>query len=109
LDDNDQIATTGQTLTPTRAVIDATGGWCDAGDYMKLVETTSYTVALPEIGVRDFPNQVGANAPRNHSSTSRPPDSISYEGHAYGIQFLMKMWAATLPLYYEYAVLQYSE
>ena len=36
------------------------GGWWDAGDYMKYVETISYTVALQEIGIRDFPNQMGA-------------------------------------------------
>src|SRR5271165_6619511 len=38
--------------------IDAAGGWWDAGDYVKYVETTSYTEALMEIGVRDFPNQM---------------------------------------------------
>ncbi len=26
--------------------IDASGGWWDAGDYLKFVETTSYTVAM---------------------------------------------------------------
>src|SRR5208282_2336189 len=35
--------------------IDAAGGWWDAGDYEKYVETVSYTAALMEIGVRDFP------------------------------------------------------
>src|SRR5215469_17239754 len=33
-------------LTPTGAVIDASGGWWDAGDYLKFVQTHSYTVAL---------------------------------------------------------------
>ena len=35
--------------------IDAAGGWWDAGDYLKYVETASYTAALMQIGVRDFP------------------------------------------------------
>ena len=47
------------TLTPTGVVIDASGGWWDAGDYMKFVETHSYVVALMLIGVRDFTNQMG--------------------------------------------------
>ena len=33
-------------LTATGAVLDASGGWWDAGDYLKFVETHSYTVAL---------------------------------------------------------------
>jgi endoglucanase len=113
LDNNDLIATTGHPLTATGAVIDATGGWWDAGDYMKYVETTSYTVALQEIGVRDFPNQIGANAPLHPPA---PPDSISYAGNAYGapsssdftgeaefgIRFLLKMWDEdTRTLYYQ--------
>src|SRR5215470_12377276 len=42
--------------------IDASGGWWDAGDYLKFVETTSYTVDLMLAGVRDFPNQMGAGS-----------------------------------------------
>src|SRR5258706_9920349 len=38
-------------LTATGAVIDASGGWWYAGDYLKFVQTTSYTVALLQIGV----------------------------------------------------------
>src|SRR6476660_5045482 len=49
-------------LTPTGAVIDASGGWWDAGDYLKFVQTTSYTVALLELGVRDFAGQMGASS-----------------------------------------------
>ena len=47
---------TAGTLTATGAVIDASGGWWDAGDYMKFVETHSYTVAMMLVGVRDFPS-----------------------------------------------------
>src|SRR5215472_1230786 len=49
-------------LTATGAVIDASGGWWDAGDYMKFVETHTYTVAMMLVGVRDFPNQMGAGS-----------------------------------------------
>jgi endoglucanase len=113
LDGNDSITTTITPLTPTGAVIDASGGWWDAGDYMKYVETTSYTVTLQEIGIRDFPNQMGAHAPVNPAP---PPNSISYAGNAsgapasanfateagFGIEFLMKMWDdTTKTLYYQ--------
>ena len=47
---NDNIATTGtKRLDPTGAVIDASGGWWDAGDYVEYVETISYTLAVQEI------------------------------------------------------------
>ncbi len=113
LDSDDFIATSGTALTPTGAVVDATGGWWDAGDYMKYVETMSYTVALQEIGVRDFPNQMGAYAPLNPPA---PPNAISYAGNAtgapaaanfepearFGIEFLMKMWDdSSKTLYYQ--------
>lgn len=113
LDDNDEITTTGQPLNPTGAVIDASGGWWDAGDYMKYVETTSYTVALQEIGIRDFPRQMGPDAPFHPPA---PPDSISYAGNAagspasadfsseaaFGIDFLLKMWNdSSKTLYYQ--------
>jgi endoglucanase len=49
-------------LTPTGATIDASGGWWDAGDYLKFVQTESYTVAMLLAGVRDFPNQMGAGS-----------------------------------------------
>jgi endoglucanase len=94
--------------------IDAAGGWWDAGDYMKYVETTSYTVALMEIGIRDFPNQMGPGAPRHPPA---PPDSISYAGNSgpgapassdftaeakFGIRWLMGMWDdKTSTLYYQ--------
>jgi endoglucanase len=113
LDSNDSITTTGTPLTPTGAVIDASGGWWDAGDYMKYVETTSYTVTLQEIGIRDFPDQMGVHAPLHPPA---PPNSISYAGNAsgapasanfrteagFGVEFLMKMWDdGTKTLYYQ--------
>jgi endoglucanase len=115
LNADDLITTTGTPLTSTGKVIDASGGWWDAGDYMKYVETISYTVALQEIGIRDFPNQMGPGAPKNPPA---PPASISYSGNAagapsssdfsdeaeFGIHFLMKMWDDTSrTLYYQVA------
>ncbi len=97
-----------------RPDIDAEGGWWDAGDYMKYVETTSYTLALMEIGIRDFPNQMGANAPLTPPA---PPVSVSYAGNSgpgapassdftrealFGLRWLMKMWDdRSKTLYYQ--------
>jgi endoglucanase len=94
--------------------IDAAGGWWDAGDYMKYVETLSYTTALMQIGIRDFPNQMGASAPFYPPA---PPASISYAGNSgpgapgssdftgearFGLDWLMKMWNdKTQTLYYQ--------
>jgi len=84
--------------------INAAGGWWDAGDYEKYVEDTSYVTALMEIGVRDFPNQMGPNAPLHPPA---PPVSVSYAGNSgagapessdftkeanFGISWLLKMW-----------------
>src|SRR5271169_2718911 len=82
-------------LTATGAVIDASGGWWDAGDYMKFVETHSYTVAMMLIGVRDFPGQMGSG-----SSTS----NFTAEAQ-FGLDWLQKMWAdSTQTLYYQVAI-----
>lgn len=84
--------------------VDASGGWWDAGDYMKYVEDESYVTALMEIGVRDFPRQMGAGGPIHPPA---PPVSVSYAGDsgngapyssdftdeaAFGLRWLMKMW-----------------
>jgi endoglucanase len=110
---NQLITTTGTPLTSTGTVINGSGGWWDAGDYMKYVETTSYTVALMEIGIRDFPNQMGPAAPVNPPA---PPASVSYSGNApgapassdftasaqFGINWLMEMWDdSSKTLYYQ--------
>ncbi len=94
--------------------IDASGGWWDAGDYEKYVQTTSYTAALMQIGIRDFPNQMGVYAQVNPSA---PPGSISFAGNShpgapvssdftgeanFGVDWLLKMWNdKTQTLYYQ--------
>jgi endoglucanase len=117
LDSNDFI----NSVPPARPLvsaklpnIDAAGGWWDAGDYEKYVETTSYMAALMQIGIRDFPNQMGANARVNPPA---PPGSVSFAGNsgpgapassdftdeaAFGVKWLMKMWdGKTRTLYYQ--------
>jgi len=113
LNSNDLITTKGTPLTSTGTTINGSGGWWDAGDYMKYVETISYTVDLMEIGIRDFPNQMGPAAPANPPA---PPSSVSYAGNAsgaptssdftasaqFGINWLMEMWDdSTKTLYYQ--------
>jgi endoglucanase len=69
-------------LEPTGTVIDASGGWWDSGDYLKFVQTHSYTVALMLIGIRDFPQQMGAAA-----------GSSNFTNEAlFGLDWLQKMW-----------------
>ena len=51
-------------LTPLGVTMDASGGWWDAGDYLKFVETTSYAVALMEVGARSFPASMGTASAR---------------------------------------------
>src|SRR5262245_24416401 len=78
-------------LAPTGAQIDASGGWWDAGDYLKFVQTESYTTALMLIGVRDFPNQMGSAAPA--------PANFTAEAK-FGTDWLQKMWNDTSKTFY---------
>ena len=82
-------------LTPTGAIIDASGGWWDAGDYLKFVETHSYTVALMAAGVRDFPNQMGGgSATSNFTAEAK-----------FGLDWLQKMWDDnSKTLYYQVGI-----
>jgi endoglucanase len=47
-------------LDPLGVRIDASGGWWDAGDHIKGVQTLSYTTDMLLTGVRDFPALMGA-------------------------------------------------
>jgi endoglucanase len=106
LDDNDFIdnvppAPPVSVANPSK--IDAAGGWWDAGDYEKYVQTVSYTAALMQIGVRDFPDQMGRTA---RLYAPAPPNSVSYAGNShggpassdfsseakFGVDWLLKMW-----------------
>ncbi len=92
IDRNDQLV---GDLTPTGATIDASGGWWDAGDYLKFVETESYTTALMLIGVRDFPAEMGA-------------DSLGADFTAearFGVEWLRRMWDDnSRTLYYQVGI-----
>ncbi len=82
-------------LTSTGETIDAAGGWWDAGDYLKFVQTTSYTVDLMLAGVRDFPAEMGASAgASNFTAEAR-----------FGVEWLLRMWNdQTRTLYYQVGI-----
>jgi len=82
-------------LSPLGVRIDASGAWWDAGDYIKFVQTHSYTVAMMLVGVRDFPNQMGAGAgASNFTAEAR-----------FGVDWLMRMWDDnSQTLYYQVGI-----
>jgi len=103
-DDINNVPPTPPLVSAKLPNIDASGGWWDAGDYEKYVETVSYTAALMQIGIRDFPNQMGSYAPVNPPA---PPGSVSFAGNSgpgaptssdftneakFGVDWLLKMW-----------------
>jgi hypothetical protein len=65
----------------SNSAIDVSGGWFDAGDYLKFVQTASYVISMMGIAIRDYyPDGV---------------DPLSVEMIAefqFGIKWLMKMW-----------------
>ncbi len=77
-------------LTPLGARIDASGGWWDAGDYIKGAQTLGYTTAMLATGVRDFPAQMGAG-----SATS----DFTAEAK-FGTDWLLRMWDDTAQTFY---------
>jgi len=82
-------------LTPLNVRIDASGGWWDAGDYLKFVQTTSYTVDMLLAAVRDYPTQMNGG-----SSTG----GFTAEAK-YGTDWLLKMWDdSTKTLYYQVGI-----
>jgi endoglucanase len=91
-DTNDNLL---QDLTPTGATINVSGGWWDAGDYLKFVETHSYTVALMLIGARDFPDQMGVGSDRSDFTDEA----------RFGLDWLQKMWNdRTRTFYYQVGI-----
>lgn len=64
-------------LTPTGKTIDASGGWFDAGDYLKFTETTSYALVPLSLALRD------------HGSFADPP---ALDELKFGIDWLMRMY-----------------
>ena len=67
-------------LTQIGGPIDVSGGWLDAGDYVKFVETTSYTTAIMLTAVRDYPSLFSGG-------------SADFESEArFGLDWLQQMW-----------------
>ncbi|HZL49070.1 MAG TPA: glycoside hydrolase family 9 protein [Solirubrobacteraceae bacterium] len=62
------------------APVDVAGGWADAGDYLKLVETASFVEDLLLYTLREYPSALGAAEPQ-----------LAAEAR-YGLQWLGRMW-----------------
>jgi endoglucanase len=82
-------------LTPLDVTIDASGGWFDAGDYLKFVETTSYVETMMLTGIDEFPSLLGpGSAHADFTAEAR-----------FGLTWLMKMWdEKTRTLYYQVGI-----
>lgn len=78
------------TFNGSQVVINASGGWWDAGDYLKFVQTHSYTVAMMLIGVRDFPNQMGAGSTNSNFTAEAK----------FGLDWLQSMWDDNNKIFY---------
>jgi endoglucanase len=82
-------------LHPLGVRIDASGGWWDAGDYLKFVHATSYTASVLLTGVRDFPDLMGLG-----SATSDFTAETKF-----GVRWLMRMWDdETLTFHYQVGI-----
>lgn len=53
-------------LTPTGDQVDVSGGWFDAGDFLKFTGTTSYSVAELLLAQRDLPDMTELSAEASH-------------------------------------------
>jgi endoglucanase len=76
-------------LTPLGVRIDGSGGWWDAGDYIKGVQTLGYTTDLLLGGVRDFPGQMGAGSTADFTAEAK-----------FGTDWLLRMWDDTTRTFY---------
>jgi hypothetical protein len=61
--------------------VDVSGGWFDAGDYIKGVQTESYTAAMLLVARRDFPALLGPGAAADFT------DELRFE-----LDWLLRMW-----------------
>jgi hypothetical protein len=61
--------------------VDVSGGWADAGDYLKFVETATYVTAMMLQGARDYPTQMGRGGTADFQAEGR-----------IGLDWLLKMW-----------------
>ena len=68
-------------LEKSEGPVDVSGGWFDAGDYLKFVETASYVTAVMLQSARDYPAEAG------HGSLA----DFAAEGR-HGLDWLLKMW-----------------
>ena len=78
----------------TGTVVNASGGWFDAGDYLKFAETTSYAVAMMLQGIVSFPRQLGRGGQADFTGEAR-----------FGLDFLQRLWdERTRTLYYQVGI-----
>jgi endoglucanase len=76
--------------------VDGSGGWFDAGDYVKFVQTHSYALTLLLMGVRDFPRQMGARAGAARDFTAEA---------RFGLGWMARMWDdEARTLYYQVGI-----
>ena len=89
---------TAATFNGTQPLINGEGGWWDAGDYLKFVQTHTYTVGMMLVGIRDFPNQMGSAGVTQNGL--HWPDEAKF-----GLDWLQEMWDDTNKiLYYQMAI-----
>jgi endoglucanase len=82
-------------LQPLGVRVDGSGGWWDAGDYIKGVQTLGYTTDLLLAGVRDFPSQMGAGAATSDFTAEAK----------FGTDWLLRMWDdPTQTFYYQVGI-----
>jgi endoglucanase len=82
-------------LTEIGGPIDASGGWWDAGDYIKGVQTLGYTTAMLLTGVRDFPAQMGPGSAGSDFTAEAK----------FGTDWLLRMWDdSTRTFYYQVGI-----
>ena len=68
-------------LSSLGVTVDASGGWWDAGDYLKFLHASTYTDALLLSGLRDFPAQMGAGGPADFTAEAK-----------FGADWILQMW-----------------